>query len=720
MRSLSRAFSSSSIYFLLLAGFLLASLIPIATYSAWVFHAAKAEKVSDLQKHSLFDAMVLSQSISERIQDHEDDMLRLCHLLSTMEGETPLIEIREILQFYVGDRSDYQNMVYFPSGKSLGVIASGAEADGTVSLDRYARTIDAIKGRGEGAFLTQVVMDPIQMDNAVFVVAMTREHTYAAPSILISRLRGSAVLPKTNHSISLRGRPVAVIDANGAIVTDDAIHVAYHENNPDYVSFLENIRKEKVGFGEFRFPKGVDVSYAAFHQINGTPWTLIITAIQDDISVETWGYVQSLFGWILLGIAISFLFALWGSRTLARSLQAIAVQAAVMARVAATPGRALDTAPLELEITVPEYAPKEVFDLASSLKALVDRVEEGRIYLRSLIARSRVTLMVVDARGVVSSSLGSPFWEADDGKDRSLTNSYLVDILKFVPDIRDVFNQAKRGEETNTCVDIRNVVLDLWFAPLRGSSSDPQTGVIVLVSDVTSARRAAEHLVRLRENRQLNVRFMRMQEADHNRIARELHDEIGSLLVAVKSEAALANNRVKVTGDPAMARNLGAIGDMCDIAQEALHTVVSDLRARVLDDGGLSEALIDHFENWRRQNPGVTLDFNLKGDVNGLSAIVLEATYRIVRELLTNVTKHAQATAARVDIERHFKSSGAGDVVSITVYDNGVGISELPTDRFGLLGIRERVEALAGTFKLTSTPAPGTKIELEIPNALTT
>jgi signal transduction histidine kinase len=221
-------------------------------------------------------------------------------------------------------------------------------------------------------------------------------------------------------------------------------------------------------------------------------------------------------------------------------------------------------------------------------------------------------------------------------------------------------------------------------------------------------RREEQHAAELQR---LSARLLDAQEDERRRIARELHDEVGQLLSAVKVELALAQRRIEgLRGSPAM------LDDAQALADTALHTVrdLSHLlHPPVLDDLGLAVALGSYTSEFGKRH-GIAVDFSSKGLEERLPPEVEGAAYRIVQEALTNVARHAKADTCTVHAER------ASARLLVTIADDGSGFDLAEMERqgprgLGLVGIRERVAQLRGTVAIESAPLAGTRIVVRLP-----
>ena len=236
-----------------------------------------------------------------------------------------------------------------------------------------------------------------------------------------------------------------------------------------------------------------------------------------------------------------------------------------------------------------------------------------------------------------------------------------------------------------------------------------RTVMQMVIIDVTQRRaQAREQALHRSELRRLAASVVEAREEERRRIARELHDELGQRLTALKME--IASLRADAPQRDDGGRITGML-EMVDSTVAALRRIAADLRPLMLDDLGLNAAI-----EWLARDAGRRLDMEvtvrLGSDDPPLAPGADIALYRMVQEALTNVGRHARATDVHIELRQ------AGDELVLTVHDNGKGFPERSMrqeGRYGLLGIRERAIMLGGRLKLDNPPGGGGRITVHLP-----
>ena len=242
----------------------------------------------------------------------------------------------------------------------------------------------------------------------------------------------------------------------------------------------------------------------------------------------------------------------------------------------------------------------------------------------------------------------------------------------------------------------------------------------VLEQRVTERTRAlSEALQQLRE---LSAYANSVREGERSRIAREVHDELGSLLVALKMDVGWLDKRLaeqqQRTESAAFQLLRGKCQHMSRLIETAVDNVgriITDLRPSILDHQGLWAAL-----DWQAhefvQSAELVLDWQTAIDLVAFEAApVPEAAaigiFRIFQEMLSNVGRHAQASAVAITIEANARA------ISITVHDNGKGAEAAAfeaANAYGVLGMRERARHLGGRLEISSQIGHGSQVQLHI------
>jgi two-component system sensor histidine kinase TtrS len=234
-----------------------------------------------------------------------------------------------------------------------------------------------------------------------------------------------------------------------------------------------------------------------------------------------------------------------------------------------------------------------------------------------------------------------------------------------------------------------------------------------LGTEIAEREKAEEHTrTLLREKRFLAQKCMAVQEDERRHLARELHDELGQCITAMQADAETIH---ELCGpDRRLAASARAIQELSGRIYEVVHSMMQRLRPSTLDDLGLVDTLRQEIDGWRARCPATRYELRTGGNLEGMTERVSISLYRIAQECLTNVAKHADA--CNVLMELSGKIRGVDRLVRFSVEDDGVGMDPDSAHRgLGLIGIRERVEALEGEFELQASPGEGVRIALVVP-----
>jgi signal transduction histidine kinase len=209
---------------------------------------------------------------------------------------------------------------------------------------------------------------------------------------------------------------------------------------------------------------------------------------------------------------------------------------------------------------------------------------------------------------------------------------------------------------------------------------------------------------------QLSSQLMQAQEEERRRIARELHDEVGQALTAMKLELAIATRNAP----PSVARPLQEARVITDRTLQSIRDLSQLLHPSMLDDLGLPDTANWYLRAFSRRT-GITSELVVERLKRRLDPELETCSYRIIQEALTNVARHAAASRCRVEIA-HVHSS-----LRISIEDDGNGFDPAVASQpaasrgFGLVSVRERVARLGGTLNVESKPGAGTRLLVDLP-----
>jgi two-component system, chemotaxis family, CheB/CheR fusion protein len=309
----------------------------------------------------------------------------------------------------------------------------------------------------------------------------------------------------------------------------------------------------------------------------------------------------------------------------------------------------------------------------------------------------------------VRSVEGDTWWMMRIRPYRTLANVIEGVVITF-SDITGLKRTEAEREDLLVAVQQAHAVLE---SRVQERTSELAASNAALQSEIAE-RRSAE-----RSRQMLLQQLLTAQEEERRRIARELHDQMGQDLSALIMGLRAVQDAS--TSGPPVAQQIEPLYALAVQLSQEVRTLAVQLRPPALDDLGLAATLANYLEQWS-QRMLIAVDFHTSGmDKERLPPLIETALYRLAQEALTNVLKHAQATSLSLIIDRR------ADSVQMIVEDNGVGFqvelarsSAYAEQRFGLIGMDERVAQLGGTLNIESAPQRGTTVFVRIPLALAT
>ena len=254
--------------------------------------------------------------------------------------------------------------------------------------------------------------------------------------------------------------------------------------------------------------------------------------------------------------------------------------------------------------------------------------------------------------------------------------------------------------------------VSLSLSPLRNSSG-AIIGAAAIARDITERKRAKEELERSFEQlRALAARLQRVREEERTMVAREIHDELGQALTAIKLD--LASLTAGLPPDQKRQRErAGSILKLVDETIQIVRKISTELRPGILDDLGLVAAVEWAAEEFTTRT-GTRLRLDLPQQDIAVDRERATALFRIFQETLTNIARHANAT--KVDVRLARENSN----LFLEVRDNGLGVTEKQLSAatsLGILGMRERALLLGGELIISGAPGRGTGVSVRIPAA---
>lgn len=256
---------------------------------------------------------------------------------------------------------------------------------------------------------------------------------------------------------------------------------------------------------------------------------------------------------------------------------------------------------------------------------------------------------------------------------------------------------------------------DWTLVPLLDSAGDVELLVFSL-KDVTERQRAKEELERSHQQlRELAAHVQSAREEERRMVAREVHDELGQALTALKMDLSWLQSKLSKATDvvprSVVLDKMASMSGLVDGTIQSVQRISAALRPSVLDDFGLLAAIEWQTEEFEKRT-GIKCSLNLAAGDLRLDESRSTAVFRILQETLTNVARHAQATRVSISLKKE-----DGNLI-LRVRDNGRGITETEISSagsLGILGIRERAHILGGTVLIAGVPGKGTTVTAAIP-----
>jgi len=380
-------------------------------------------------------------------------------------------------------------------------------------------------------------------------------------------------------------------------------------------------------------------------------------------------------------------------------------------------GGTVEELPVETEDEIGKLA-KAFNYMTESLKTRERTLRESQQRYRSVFENTGTATMIIEEDMTIS--MVNTEWEKlsgyskkeVEGKKKWTEFVYKEDLERMEEHHR---KRREKGAQTLNEYEFR-------FFDRHGNVKDilGKTGVIPITKgrvvswlDITERKQAEAELKRSQEElRNLTAHLQSVREEERRSLARDIHDDLGQALTALKMDLSLLSKKFPKDQKPLLDRTQ-AISKLMDTSIETVKRISTELRPGVLDDLGLTAAIEWQAEEFEHRT-GITCEVTSDPRDIILDRDRSTAIFRIFQESLTNVARHAQATRVTASLKEK-----AG-TLELKVRDNGRGITkEQISDpkSFGIIGMRERVYAWEGQVTVKSAPGQGTTVAVRIPLA---
>ncbi|MEX2240447.1 MAG: PAS domain-containing sensor histidine kinase [Burkholderiales bacterium] len=235
----------------------------------------------------------------------------------------------------------------------------------------------------------------------------------------------------------------------------------------------------------------------------------------------------------------------------------------------------------------------------------------------------------------------------------------------------------------------------------------------VILRDITLRKQNEDTMLRQQQElRELSARVLEAREEEKTRIARELHDELGQLLTALKMDLAWLRERLPETG-PELAARADGMSALLDRTVSSSRRIAADLRPLMLDDLGLAEAAQWLVEDFAKRS-AIRVEMQAPEDLalEALSKGAATALYRALQESLTNIARHSGAKSAWIVLAQD------NGTLHLEIEDDGRGIAAedlAKASSLGLKGMRERIAYYGGSLEVARAPRGGTRLRVRMP-----
>ena len=421
---------------------------------------------------------------------------------------------------------------------------------------------------------------------------------------------------------------------------------------------------------------------------------------------DRWLDIRSIIGLGMVIFVFVSVFLYWGVDWFLRPLQRLLQALAAFERG-------------DLHSRLPSFSLNEMNQISHAFNRVGQALELSTAEnqrLAMLVRQSGDAILALDHAGNITfcNSTAERLFQVPILKGEALANLGFDHQRQNIAPLIENCETIENMETTLLRPDGEKLTLLMSTVPLL-DNEQKVIGLICTLRDITELKQAEMAKNQLRETRLLAKHMDEVQEAERRHLARELHDELGQCLTAIKTDAVLIRNRTENT-EPKVFNSAQAIIDTASHIYDVVHNMITRLRPSPLDDLGLVPTLEQSIASWHEREPDITFKLKTSGKLDNLNEAMNMTVFRVVQEAITNAVRHAEASQITAEVVA--KQGSDNDSLSIKISDNGKGmiVKDFHSDvDFGLLGMRERAQSLGGEFKLKSQLGEGVTIEVIIP-----
>jgi PAS domain S-box-containing protein len=357
----------------------------------------------------------------------------------------------------------------------------------------------------------------------------------------------------------------------------------------------------------------------------------------------------------------------------------------------------------DLEARLPNFNLPEFATIATNFNRMGDSLQAS---IRENQRLALIAQQTADAIVIHDLQSNISFWNASAEKIFGYSSkeilgkpAYILSSKLDEKDLKKSFQLIHQGKyihniETQRIKKNGEVVnVALSASPLKDPITNKIIGDICSMRDISEKKIAEESKLKLEENRKLTQLIQSHIEDERRSLARELHDELGQYVSAIKIFAANISNKAKKLS-PEIEKNAESVISAANQIYDGMHSIIKQLRPGSLDNLGLAETLKDTVNTWQKQYQDLKIHLSITGDLHQLNETLNINIYRIIQEAMNNVLKHSKAKS----IEIHLAINKKG-FLELNFSDDGKGMDLKKIDKtknFGILGMQERIQSLHG------------------------